>query len=255
LIAMGKTGSWVALHQSRGDTSQRLFCFPHAGGGATAYRRWVTAFPGDLEVCPVQLPGREQRLREPPFNSMEALLEPLLAGLLPWLDRPFSFFGHSMGAAIAFELAHRLRAMGLPTPQRLLVSGRRAPGRVGHDEITYHLPDDAFLDKLAELNGSPREVLDNAELMALMLPMLRADFQLIETYRGKSDRPLLDCPLTAFGGVDDPKASREDLLAWKELSRGPFRLQMFAGGHFYLQQDPAPLLEAVQRELTGAVVS
>jgi len=246
---------WVALCRPRAGAAQRLFCFPHAGGGATAYRRWLTAFPEDLEVCPVQLPGREQRLREAPFHSMEALLEPLLAGLLPWLDRPFSFFGHSMGAAIAFELAHRLRAAGLPTPQRLLVSGRRAPGRPGHDETTYHLPGPAFLDKLAALNGSPREVLDNAELMALMLPMLRADFQLIETYRATPVRIPLDCPLTAFGGVDDPKASREDLLAWRELSHGPFRLQLFPGGHFYLQQDPAPLLQAVQRELTGSVVS
>lgn len=246
---------WVAFRKPRTGVSHRLFCFPHAGGGATAYRKWLSAFPDHVEICPVQLPGREQRLRDTPIASMDGLIPPLLNGLRPLLDLPFSFFGHSMGAAIAFELTHRLRGLGLPTPQRLLLSGRRAPHRPSTEQPTYHLPEPAFLNKLAELNGSPREVLENAELMALMMPMLRADFQLIETHEWNAEQALLDCPMIVFGGTDDPKASREDLLAWGELSDGSFRMELFAGGHFFLHQDPAPLLRAVNRELTDTVVS
>lgn len=243
-------GSWVAFQSLQSAARQRLFCFPHAGGGATAYRAWLKALPDAVQVCPVQLPGREQRLRETPINTMEALLGPLLAGLQPWLDRPFSFFGHSMGAVIAYELSHQLRRQGLPMPTQLLVSGRRAPHCSARDEQTFDLPDDEFLAKLAALNGSPREVLENTELMALMLPMLRADFQLIETYRWNPSTPSLDCPITALGGDNDPKASLEELRAWAELTRGPFQLQCFAGGHFYLQEQ----LEAVIRQVCESLL-
>jgi medium-chain acyl-[acyl-carrier-protein] hydrolase len=199
-------------------------------------------------VVPVHLPGRGNRFTEPALTRSDALVEQLASELEPFLDVPFAFFGHSMGAMLAFELARRLRAGGGPLPEHLLVSGRRAPQRPRDKRELHSLPEDEFREELRSLNGTPDELLEHPELMELFSPILRADFELCETYAFHEDAPL-DVPISAFGGLEDKDVSREDLTAWKEHTRGPFRLRMFPGGHFFLNGARQQLIHAVSEDL------
>ena len=243
----GIADPWVAYHHPRPAARLRLFCFPYAGGGASIYRPWGREMPPEIEVCPIQLPGREQRLRDKPFTRAAALVEALATALPPLLDeRPFAFFGYSMGAIIAYELTHRLPPER--RPRHLLVSARRAPQIPSDEETTYDLPKDAFRAKLRSMGGTPQDVLDHEELMSLVEPILRSDFELVDTY-GPSSLPPLDLPITAFGGEKDLEVSREDMEAWRQATTGPFRLQMFSGDHFYIHNQRESLIREVSRSL------
>lgn len=230
---------WFGSLKPRLRPRLRLFCFPFAGGGAMVYRSWHESLPMEIEVCPLALPGRERRMREKGFTSMAPLIDALAGALDPYLDDlPFAFFGHSMGAAISYELSHRLIRDGRPLPSRLFVSGRRAPHLEGDDKADYLLPDDAFIERLREMQGTPEEVLANRELMGLIMPLLRADFELIDTH-GPTSYGSLTCPITAFGGVGDVDVEAQEVAAWKELTEGDFDLHMLPGGHFFIQE-PEP---------------
>lgn len=240
---------WLVGSGTNPDAQLRLFCFPYAGGNALIYRHWAGNLPASVEVCPVQLPGRGNRLREPSFTRLVDLVEALNQALFPYFDKPFAFFGHSMGGAISFELAHLLRAERGIGPEHLFVSGRRAPHLPPTKEKTYDLPEDEFIDKLSQLNGTPREVLENPELMQLLTPVLRADFELIQTY-AYTPKPPLDCPVTAFGGLQDEETPPESLRPWGEVTNGPFSLMVLPGDHFFLQTSRPLLLEAISKGLS-----
>lgn len=234
-------------------TPLRLFCFPYAGGGASVFRTWRDALPGGVEVVPVQPPGRENRLREKAFLRMEPLVEALDRAIRPLLDRPYAFFGHSLGASVAYELARRLEAADdVAGPVRFIASGRRPPHLPPFKEPLHTMDDENFVAALRDLEGTPEEALDNSELMALMLPLLRSDFELVETYSEtwEAERPALGCPVSAFGGLRDRDVPREELAEWERYGE-PFRLRMFPGGHFFLNDEPTRslVLEAVAREL------
>lgn len=239
---------WIAFRKPQKQARMRLFCFPYAGGSASVYRTWQDDVPPEIEVCPVQLPGRERRFREKPFTRVDLLAEELHKALVHLLDLPYAFFGHSMGAIVGYETAHRLVEAGHAAPVHLLVSARRAPQVPDHDEPYYNLPEPELREKLREINGTPAEVLANAELMELMLPLVRADFELNDTYV-YTDRPLPSWPVTAFGGLLDPEVDHEHLEAWKEITRGPFRVRMFEGDHFFLHEGRKPLIQAVLEDL------
>ena len=241
------TGPWLAVPRPNPSAPSRLFCFPYAGGGASVYRRWADTFPPSVELCAIQLPGRETRFEEPTFDRLPPLVEALGRALGPALDRPFTFFGHSLGALVNFELTRWLRRLGRPLPARLLVSARRAPQLPSHEPPIHALPEPAFRRKLRRLDGTPAAVLDNDELMALVLPVLRADFAVGETYAYTPEAPL-DVPVTAFAGRGDPLASPEQMEPWRDQTTAAFRLQVFPGGHFFLNTATAALLEAVARE-------
>ena len=227
----------------------RLFCLPYAGGGASIYHAWSRYLPKEIEVCPIQLPGREGRLQEKPFADLPSLLEALLSVLLPCLDMPYAFFGHSMGALISFELARAISRCGHALqPTHLFLSGRRAPQWPNPDPPASQLPEQEFIEKLRLLNGTPEEVLQDQELLHLLLPLLRADFALCETYRYMPDS-LLRCSLTVFGGLEDKDVSRESLNAWREEVSGPFKLRFFSGDHFFLQKEQASLLRVMALDL------
>jgi medium-chain acyl-[acyl-carrier-protein] hydrolase len=225
-----------------------MFCFPYAGGGASIYRGWGASLPGDLEVCPVQIPGRESRLREPAFADPKAMITAIADALDPYWDLPFVFFGHSMGAMISFELARELRRRGRPQPLHLFVSGRRAPQLPAREEPIHALPEAEFIEKLRELNGTPEEVLQHAELMKLITPILRADFGVNETYEFTAEAPL-DAGISAFGGLGDEDVTREDVEAWKENTHGRFRMRMLPGDHFFINSGKDLVLESVSRDL------
>jgi len=228
----------------------RLFCFPYAGAGTAAYNKWPQQLPADIVVAPARLPGRESRLAEPPFRRMEPLVEALAEAIKPYLDKPFAFFGHSMGAVVAFELACTLRAMGLPLPAVLLVSGARAPRfRLNHAPAPAP-SDEEFMRELERLEGIPREVLADRELLKVILPALKADAELYRNYVYREKEPLI-CPIRAYGGVADPNVRPEHLKAWAEHTTGPFAVRLFEGGHFFIETARAELLDAVASELAA----
>ncbi len=242
-------GRWVTTPRPNPRAQLRLFCFPYAGGTAHIYREWAEGLPGDVEVCAVQLPGRGPRVSEPAFTNLLSLADAAAAQLRPHMDRPFAFFGHSMGATIAFELTHRLRQERRPQPEHLFLSGRRGPQVPPTGPPTYDLPEPEFIEEVRRLKGTPREVLEHPELMELMIPLLRADFELIQTY-AYTPRPPLDRPLTVFGGLQDYETGRQLLEAWREQTTGPFSLRMLPGDHFFLNSSRPILLEVLAKELT-----
>lgn len=196
----------------------------------------------------MELPGRGKRLIEPPICSMPAMIEALTPVILPLLDMKFALFGHSMGAIMAFELARELRRRNAPQPEALFVSGRQAPQVPDERPVTYNLSDDEFRAELLRLNGTPVEVLEHAELMDLMLPLLRADFELVQTYQYSDDTPLT-CPIAVYGGLQDLDVTRENLLPWKQQTDAQFSLHMLPGDHFFLRSASRILLELLGQEL------
>jgi medium-chain acyl-[acyl-carrier-protein] hydrolase len=242
---------WVYTRLPRPEASQRLFCFPYAGGGALIFHSWPDALPPTIEVCVIQLPGRGARLLEKPYRRMDSLVSALAGALAPMLDKPFALFGHSMGAWIGFELARRLRKAHRVEPLHLFVSGSGAPHLPQRDMPLHDLPDEEFFRALRRLNGTPKEVLENEELMRLVTPTLRADFAICENY-SYVRRPLLSCPITAFGGTQDRKLKQSDIVAWREETNGAFHTQMFPGDHFFIHTAVQPLLARLARELESA---
>lgn len=239
---------WLQYRRVESNASVRLFCFPYAGGNARLFRAWSEQLSPDIEVCPIQLPGREHRIAEAPHTRLLELIENLIDVLTPYLDQPYAFFGHSMGALISFELARALSRRAQGTLLRLFASAHRAPQFPLQHLPIYTLPDARFIQMLQRYSGMTESILQNRELMQLLLPLLRADFELCETYQYVSG-PRLSCSISSFGGIYDPEITREHLEGWKEQTTGAYRLHFFAGDHFYIHQHTERLLEILQSEL------
>ncbi len=241
-------GKWLTDHDLRQEGGHRLFCLPYAGGSAAVYHRWRTAAPGSLRVCPVELPGRGRRLGEPPISRLRPLVNALADGLEGALDRPYALFGHSMGGLLAFELTRTLRERDLPLPDHLFVSGAAGPGTPRRRPVVHDATDEELRRELRFLNGTPRELLENDELMALMLPTLRADFSVLETYEYRPGPPL-PVPVTVLGGTADPSVPLASLHGWRERTSATCRLRTFPGDHFFLHSAMADVMAAVRAAL------
>ncbi|MBX3012986.1 MAG: thioesterase [Caldilineaceae bacterium] len=250
---------WLRRLRPQLQVRLRLFCFPFAGGSASAYRPWVAplaALCPEVELCAVQLPGRENRLAEAPFTQMAPLVETLAPLLRPLIDdSPFVFFGHSMGANIAYELAQTLQRIGAPPPLHLFVSARRAPSLPDRNPPLHHLPPDELLQAIGQRYGNmPAALLQNEELKAIYLPLLRADFAMVESYEPSTLTPLA-CPITALGGDADPIVTQAELLAWRPLTSKAFAFHLFAGDHFYVQKQLTPLIQQIATTLDLVTLS
>jgi medium-chain acyl-[acyl-carrier-protein] hydrolase len=230
----------------------RLYCLPYAGGGAQIYRSYSDALPAEVEVCAVQLPGRERRFSEQPLESVDAIVDQLAPVLTPELDLPYCVFGHSLGALIGFELVRRLRNSGQPLPLRLFVSGHRAPHLPDPDPPIRHLPDAEFIEELRALNGTPQAAFESPELLELVLPTLRADFTAAETYAYRDDAPLA-CAITALGGSGDDMVSREALEGWRQHTTGPFEFHVLEGDHFFIHQRHPEVMRILSGRLAQAL--
>ncbi|MET7339320.1 alpha/beta fold hydrolase [Nonomuraea sp. NPDC005650] len=226
----------------RGDV--QVVCFPHAGGSASFYHGLSAALSPSAELLAVQYPGRQERRHEPPVQDLRVLAGRVADVLGPGDGRPRAFFGHSMGALVAFETA---LALGEHGPLALFVSGRRAPSRVRHDML--HLLDDHDLVRhLKALNGSESAVLDDAELRAMVLATIRADYRAIETYRFAGGAPV-GCPIVALTGDADPLTSLAEAQAWEAHTGGGFELHVFSGGHFFVRDHNAAVAETILKSL------
>lgn len=239
---------WLAETRHTGRPKLRLFCLPYAGGGAAIYWPWAREFPDTIEVRAVRLPGREQRSAEPPWTVATDVAAALATALLPFLDEPFAFFGHSMGAGIAYETARVLARDHGRTALGFMASGSRAPQLRSRQSPLYRLPDEKLLKELERLGGTPPSVLNNSELMLLILPTLRADLQLAETYVA-AEPSGLGCPLVVFGGTGDLEIHRSELEAWRPISNGDFRLHMIEGDHFFINSNRERLISLAVSEL------
>jgi len=223
---------WHPCPAANPSARVRLFAFPRAGGVSADVRRWVRRLPPAVELCPVELPGHHTRRREPPVDRLEPLLADIVGRLLPFLDKPFAFFGHSLGGLLAFETARALARRGAPTPGWLGVAASPAPSRRGTRTAVGALGDSALVDRLRRLGGTPPEVLRNTELLELVLPVLRADFAVLDGYRYVDPTPL-DCPVTAFVAYQDSIVARSSVDAWRRHTTGGFSCRLLPGGHFF----------------------
>ncbi|WP_432973936.1 thioesterase II family protein [Dactylosporangium sp. CA-233914] len=239
---------WLAGAEPSSGAALRLFCLPYAGGAAAAYRPWRELAPPGVEVLAVELPGRATRVREEPYVRLTPLVRALAGAVADGLDRPFALFGHSMGALVAFELTRALRRMGLPMPRHLFVSAADAPDARPGESRLFDAPDEEVKARLRRLNGTPLHLLEDEELMTLILPTLRADFAVLETYEYREEPPL-PVPFTVLGGTADPSVSPAALLRWRRHSAVSAELRLFAGDHFYLNTVPAELVRTVVERL------
>ena len=237
---------WLLCPRPNSEAKLRLFCFPYAGGGDQVYRKWADQLPEIVETYLVQLPGRGSRLLEKPFTNLVELSKSLAGAILSYLDKPFIFFGHSMGAMVSFELARQLRRGGLE-PMHIFASGCHAP-QIPDSNVLHDLPESELVKELHRLNGTPKEVLENRELLSIILPALRADCMMTETYVYTNEPPL-SSPITVFGGLRDPLVKREELEAWREQTNASFSLRMLEGDHFFLHTSTPVLLSSLSKEL------
>lgn len=228
----------------------RLLCFPHAGGLAASFFDLQKRLGPRVEVCCIEYPGHGSNWHEPTPGTLDALVQTLFDSIRARLEGTYALLGHSFGAHVAFELAMRLsHCPEVTSPQRLFVCGAKHPGAPSTERI-HELDDARFLEKVLEYDGVPDELRSNAEVLALLLPSLRSDFRMYESRQARSASFAVGIPITAFGGLDDPKVTPADVMAWRSYTRKSFRCKFFAGKHFFLF-DPAFPLDDICRDLTS----
>ncbi|MFJ8545463.1 thioesterase II family protein [Streptomyces sp. NPDC093586] len=248
-------GIWFRRYRGAVAPRVRLVCFPHAGGNARLFHGWASRLPADVELLAVRYPGRQERMDEPCVESMDELADRISAALEPERGLPLALFGHSMGAAVAYEVAVRLEApaAGGPGPALLMLSGRSAPHRTRPTAL-HRAADDVLVAGVTRLGTLGGDAYAVPELRELLLPVLRADYRLIETYAGP--RPaVVRAPMVAYLGDRDPGVSRPDVEAWAELTEGDFTVRSFPGDHFYLAPREAELTADVTERLARLPVA
>lgn len=234
---------WVVPLKAVAAPRLRVLCLPFAGGGTAAYRPLAEHAPADVEVLAARLPGRETRFGEPPVGDVTAVVNGVLEGLAGRLDAPLALFGHSMGTVIVHDLAYRLIASGT-TPAAVVVSGRRAPFVPRRRRLMFDLSDAEFITELRRMGGTPPEVFEHKELLDLVLPVLRADFRLAETFDRPPGTPF-PCPVVALAGAADADAPPEDVERWGDLAGAGYTFKVYPGGHFFIHDHRADIMDMI----------
>ena len=243
---------WFVQLSKSTEAKLYLYCFPFAGGSSNVFRRWPLFVPAGVEVVPVEIPGHGKRLQEQPFSNLFELVEKMGAEIGAMLRQPFAFLGHSMGALLAFELTRFLRRQKLPMPRQLFVSAHVAPHTPSLREPIYGLPEKEFIARLQEINGTPQQVLQNDELRALFLPILRSDFKLCETYEYKESLTF-DFPITAFCGDADADVEPQHMEAWSTHTMSMFNMHVVSGDHFFIQSAEQEFFHILRKELNTLI--
>jgi medium-chain acyl-[acyl-carrier-protein] hydrolase len=244
-----KHSPWLLPLKHSAASSLSVFCFPYAGAGASVYRSWNKLFTPDMNLYAIQAPGRETRFSEDFVGSIPELASTVAKEILNTTDKPIVLFGHSLGAACAYETARALEHTGR-SPELLILSGRQGPGSISKRAPIAHLSDTEFLQHVLTYKGTPAAVLENEELMELLLPLLRADFSLAEQYKPRPE-PLLTCPVLGLGSTQDEWLDHESLERWGDLTLGSFESHWFEGDHFYLNHRTEELVSYVQKRITA----
>ncbi len=247
-VSTADDGLWCRRFHPAPEAAHRLVCFPHAGGSASYYLPVATALSPRVDVVAVQYPGRQDRRNEPLIDDIGALADQVYGALRGWDDRPLTFFGHSMGAVVAFEVARRFERDG-GGPVRLFASGRRAPSRY-RDENVHQRGDDGIIAEVKAMSGTDDRVLGDDELIRMILPALRGDYKAVETYRCEPGATVA-CPVTALVGDSDPKTSVDEAEDWQKHTTAGFRLHVLPGGHFYLNSRAADVLKILDEHFTA----
>lgn len=237
-LGLPSASAWFSFPKPNPAAKVRLFCFPYAGSGANIFYKWHASLPDEVELCLVNLPGRDLRLKEKPFDRMSKLMQAIEYPLLPFLDKPVALFGHSMGALICYELSRHLRRRYGAQPAHLFISGCGSQRSLSAEN----------LPALKTFEGAAETALNKATFLQLMLPTLKADLALCETYSHTTETPL-DCAISVYGGLEDCMVKPEALEAWREETTGPFALHLFDDGHFFIQSNEALVLKALSEEL------
>lgn len=232
------------------DAQLLAFAFPYAGGGAAPYFRWRSLMPRKIDLVPLMLPGREARIAEPAISHMQLLVTEVADAIAPLVDRPYALVGHSLGAWIALEVARELRRRSAPLPRALVVAASPAPQRSRANGALHQLPDSDFVvEMIRRFDGIPPVVQANQELLQLLLPAMRADMQMLETYKYVDESPLA-ADIIALGGADDRAVTATALVDWRQHTTGSFTTRLWPGGHFFLfpteQTAAGPLSPAAQ---------
>ena len=235
--------TWFVCPKVTPQAETRLFIFPYAGGTPAAFAKWSAE---KIETWIAHYPGRGSRYNESPIKKLITLVEKINDAIQPLLDKPFIFFGHSLGGMVAFELTRKLRQQNLPQPQTLFISACSAPQLADPHPPIHTLPDSEFLKALQKLNGIPTEIANHSELMELLLLSLRADFEVVENYQYTSNEHPLSCPIIAFGGQDDPRVSQEHLEGWASQTNTNFKTIYFPGDHFFINMNKDAIIAEIK---------
>jgi medium-chain acyl-[acyl-carrier-protein] hydrolase len=240
---------WASCSKPNPQSSLRLFCFPYAGAGSTTFSAWSGLFSPEIELYLIHIPGRDKRFKESLYHDLLLLAGSLAEGLVPYLDKPFAFYGHSMGGLLSFEVARQLRSRYAQQPVHLFVSSHQAPHLPDIQPSLRHLSDEELLIETERLYGAlPDIVRQDRELLQIFLPIMRADLTMLETYQYRASEPL-DCPISVFGGREDASIHEDELSAWRDETVSAFSLKMFEGDHFFIQTKRADLVQAIRRDL------
>lgn len=246
---MDASGSW--FYRAADVTAPvRLFYFPYAGGNATRIAEWQASLGTAVELQVAQLPGHGARMFEEPLDDLDTLVACLAAAVADLADRRFAFFGHSLGALVAFEVARSLRRQGLPMPERLWASGAEAPRTRVVQRRIAHLPHDELIEALRDYSGTPAEILTDQEMMELLLPGIRADFTLSERYVYRAEPPL-DLPIHVLRGDQDSHVEATRAADWGQETTWPPRTRVYPGDHFFIAPHDADIAGLVVAELSG----
>jgi len=245
---------WFEALGSAHQTALKLFCFPYAGGSAQVFRCWQRHFSPEVNLWLVHLPGRGRRIDEPPVKDLQELVHGLADAIIPLLSENFAFWGHSMGALISFELVRELRRRCRSLPGALFLSGRSAPQLRISDPHTFDLSEEELIAELKRMKGTPRELLEDPEVIKLFLPTIRGDFQIVETYAYQDEDPFA-CPIYAYGGLQDARVPAESVCAWQKQTLGKFTARMFPGDHFFIHSSTARVISVLRRDVESEFLS
>ena len=243
------SSNWFVCQRTNPRAGIRLFFFPYAGGGPAVFSKWFNEPSSSIEAWIAHYPGRGSRHSEPPIARLMPLVDKLTQAIKPLLDRPFAFFGHSLGSLVAFELTRCLLQNGLAQPMILFVSACKAPHISDSKPPIHTLPEKEFLEALLRLNGIPSEFLQLPDDMGFFLPTLRADFEALEDYEYIPGKPPLNIPLIAYGGLDDPRVSSNELEGWALHTNSSFKTQYFPGDHFFIKSDRDSIVASMAAEI------
>lgn len=231
----------------------QLVCFHYAGGSSLIFKKWNHFFPEEIELIPVELPGHGSRINEQTIDSLELLVDNIASTLRQLLKGPYAIFGISMGALIGFELIRYMRRSYFPLPLHFYVAAHTAPHLNRHYENLHDLPEQKFIEKVRELNGTPKEVFEHPELKEIFLPILRTDFKVCETYVYRTEMPM-SCPITVYGGKQDKDVDREELGEWEKHTSSFFKLKLFDGNHFFIHSEEQIFLKTFLDDLKGYIL-